>query len=178
LSRRGQLSKEDRILSRIRPELSKGVAVIGLFLVLIVTTSYLQPHSLPISEYTFVDLKRVGQDPLLFDQVNISSTATVESIILGMPPYHVFTLEEVDLQYLPYLRPNPEPGDRIYFRGTVYISNHSRPIVVLHEFYILDYSSSIIRSIPGIIMFVAMFFYVFRVDFKHLAFVLRRKADA
>ena len=165
-------------MSRIRPELTKGVAVFGLFLILVVMTSYLQPHSLPISEYTFVDLERVSQDPLLFDQVNISSTATVESVILGMPPYYVITLEEVDLQYLPYLRPNLESGDRIFLRGTVYISNRSRPIVVLHEFYILDYSSSIIRSIPGIILFVVMFFLVFTVDFRRLAIVPRRRNDA
>jgi hypothetical protein len=143
--------------------------------------SILQPFPYTLSEYTFVDLKKVSQDPLLFDQVRISSTATVESVFFfGMPPTYVYTLEEVDLTYRPYVRQHRdlEPGDRIFLRGLVYASNESGPIVELHEFYILDYSSSIIRSIPGIILFAAMFFYVFRIDVKRLAFVLRRSRDA
>ena len=66
----------------------------------------------------------------------------------------------------------PREDDRVMFRGISWIySNNS---VLVHEFYTLDYNSSLIRSIPGILLFLVMFFTVFTIDLNRLAFVTRR----
>ena len=91
------------------------------------------------------------------------------------PNLVVSTAEGVFLQIRQdaYESPVVKSGDRVIFRGTFYNTS-----VVVNEFHILDHESVIIHSIPGIILFVVMFFYVFRIDLRHLAFVPRRKRDA
>ena len=167
-------------MGRIRSELVKGLSVLGIFLILTVTTSILLPFPISQSNYTFVDLTRVNQNPLPFQERNISSTATVESTLVMGNVSLVITNEDVTLQIRNQDVSAPivfAQGDRIFFRGTLH-SFDSAITVVVHEFYVLDYSSSIIRSIPGIILFIVMFFFVFSVDFKGLAFVPRRRKDA
>ena len=163
------------MMPRVRPELIKGFGVLGMFLALIVTTSILLPFPISQSEYTFVDLDRVKENPNTFHERNISSIATVESVFYLRPNSIVTTIEDVFLliRHEVYAPPGLTQGDRIFFRGT--FRNNS---VSVHEFYELDYSSSIIRSIPGIILFIVMFFFVFSVDFKRLAFVPRRRRNA
>jgi hypothetical protein len=168
-------------MKRIRPELVKGVSVLILFLMLTITISIIHPIPISQSEYKHVDLDRVSLSPLLFDELNISSSAIVESVIVIWPIAHVITTEEVDLQIrLSVSEPLPEltQDNRISFRGTVHAINESLFIVQIHEFRVLDSSSSIIRSIPGIVLFVVMFFVVYTIDFKRLAFVPRRKTNA
>jgi len=142
-----------------------------MFLGLIIATSILLPFPIKQSNYIFVDIKLVNQNPSMFYGQNISFTATVESMSYLLPSFVISTSEGVPL-FLhwdsPIESPAITPGDRIYFRGT-YINNS----VMVHEFYVLDYSSSIIRSIPGILLFVVMFFMVFKIDFKRIAFVVR-----
>ena len=163
---------------RVRPELIKGLGALGIFLALIVTTGILLPFPITQSNYTFVDLTRVEQNPIPFNERNISSRATVESILVIGGQSLVFTIENVPLQIDTFEASTLTHGDRIFFRGTLHIHNQSSLTIVVHEFYVLDYSSSIIRSIPGIILFIVMFFFVFTIDFKRLAFVPRRRRDA
>ena len=168
-------------MKRIRPELTKGVSVLVLFLMLTITISIIHPVPISQSEYKHVDLDRVRLNPLPFDGLNITSSAIVETVIVIWPIAHVNTAEEVDLQIrFSVSVPPPEltQGDRISFRGTVRAINESIFIVQLHEFHILDSSSSIIRSTPGIVLFVVLFFFVYTIDFKRLAFVPRRKTNA
>ncbi len=159
----------------VRPELKKGLGVLGLFIVLIVVNSLLQPIPYSQSKYTFVDLDIVRDNPTVFYDQNISSTTTVESVWYLRPNFYISTPEEMFLSIRrdAWDPPMIVPGDRIYIRGTV----HNRT-VFLHEFYVLNYSSSIIRSVPGIILFGVIFFQIFTIDFKRLAFVPRRRDDA
>ena len=164
------------MMNRFRPELMKGLGVLGLFLALTIVTSFLLPYPISYSEYTFVDLNRVTENPAMFDFQNISSKVTVESLLYMRPGTFVFTSEGVTLQIRHDAFESPEilPGDHLYVRGTF----RANQTIIVHEFYRLDYSSSIIRSIPGIIIFIVMFFYVFTIDFKHLAIIPRRRNDA
>ena len=87
-------------------------------------------------------------NPETFFRQNISSTATVSTSLSYLHPnYIVGTSEGVFLffhnEHHPLESAEIAQGDRIYFRGT--IINNS---VSVHEFYLLDASSSIIRSIP------------------------------
>ncbi|MFW9808591.1 MAG: hypothetical protein ACFFE6_04330 [Candidatus Thorarchaeota archaeon] len=162
-------------MERIRPELLKGLGILSLFILLTITTSLFIPYPISTSEYTFVDLDRVKEDPSTFNGVNISSTAIVESTFYLKPTTFVLTLEDVSLQIRHGLDdwPDIEMGDWLYVRGT-----YRNGSVQVHEYYVLDYSSSIIRSIPGIILFVVMFFRIFTIDFRSFAFVSRRHNDA
>ena len=156
----------------------RGIVVLILFVALIIPSSILQPYPISASEYIHVDLKRVRQDPSLIAGLNITSSATVESLLVMKGVSLVFTDENVTLMvHTDDLNTHPlASGDFIYFRGTL----HTEPslVVTVHEFHVLDLTSSIIRSIPGIILFVVLFFSVFTIDFKHLAFVPRRRNDA
>ena len=156
----------------------RGIAILILFVALIIPSSIIQPYPISASEYIHVDLKRVRQDPSLIAGLNITSSATVESLLVMKGVSLVFTDENVTLMvHTDDLNTHPlASGDFIYFRGTL----HTEPslYVTVHEFYVLDLTSSIIRSIPGIILFVVLFFSVFTIDFKHLAFVPRRRKDA
>jgi len=144
--------------------------VLCIFLGLIIATSILLPFPIQQSEYVSVDIKLVLENTDTFYRQNISSTATVNSEIAYLHSnYFVGTSEGVFLFFKATLSSEPPElalGARIYFRGT--ILNNS---VSVHEFHVLDYNSSIIRSIPGIVLFIAMFFMVFKFDFKRLAFV-------
>ena len=165
-------------MPRARPELIKGLGALGMFLALIVATGILLPFPITQSNYTFADLTRVEQNPLPFQERNISSRATVESILVMGGQSLVYTIENVPLQIDTFEAITLTHGDRIFFRGTLHTHNQSSITVVVHEFYVLDYRSSIIRSIPGIILFIVIFFFVFTIDFKRLAFVPRRSRDA
>lgn len=161
-----------------RPELVRGIAVLILFVALIIPSSILQPYPISFYKYTDVDLRRITQDPPMVADFNITSHATVESLLVMSGASLVFTEVGVTLVVrTDYLNTHPlVSGDFIYFRGTL----HTEPSlsVNVHEFYVLDRTSSIIRSVPGIILFVVLFFSIFTIDFKHLAFVPRRRKDA
>ena len=162
-------------MRRIRPELLKGFGVLGLFLALIVATGILLPFPISQSEYMFLDLDIVRENPNLFYEQKISSKATVVTILYSDPYFILTTTENVDLQiHETVITPiGITEGDSIYFRGIF-----RNQTVSVHEFYVLDSNSSIIRSIPGIILFCVMFFSIFTVDLKHLAIVQRRNRDA
>ena len=158
-------------MSRIRPELLRGIAVLGIFLALIVSTDLLFPYSFEQAGYTVVDIRRLDENPLPLEGSAISSSATVVSVIDQGSYYSVEVSEGVTLVF-PSALGHPEEGQRILFRGTSWL--HSNGSILVHDFYALDYSSSIIRSIPGIVLFIVMFFMIFRVDFTRLAFVSRK----
>jgi hypothetical protein len=165
-------------MPQVRPQLVRGFVVLLLFIALIIPSSLFQPYQISTSEYTHVDLRRVRQDPPLVSELNISSSATVKSLLVMNGESLVFTVENVTLLIsTDDLISEPlSSGDFIYFRGTL----HTEPSlsVDVNEFYVFDRSSSIIRSIPGIILFIVMFFSIFTIDLKHIAFVPRRRDDA
>ena len=165
-------------MPQVRPQLVRGFVVLLLFIALVIPSSLLQPYPISTSEYTHVDLRRVRQDPPLVVELNISSSATVEFIFAMRGQSFVFTVENVTLVIRTddLISKPVSSGDFIYFRGTL----HTEPSlsVSVNEFHILDRTSSIIRSIPGIILFIVLFFSVFTIDLKRLAFVQRRREDA
>lgn len=158
-------------MPRIRPELVRGLAVLGIFIVLIVSTDLLFPYSFEQVGYTVVDIRRLNENPLPLEGLAISSSATIVSAVSNGSYYFAEVSDGVTLVF-PSTVGHPEEGQRILLRGTSWL--HSNGSILVHEFYVLDYSSSIIRSIPGIILFIVIFFMIFKVDFNRLAFVSRK----
>lgn len=158
-------------MKQLRPELLRGLAVLGIFFALIVSTDLFFPYSFEQAGYTVVGIRRLDENPLPLEGSAISSAATVVSVIDQGSYHFAEVLEGVTLVF-PATLGHPEEGQRILFRGTSWL--HSNSSILVHEFYALDYSSSIIRSIPGIVLFIVMFFMIFRVDFNRLTFVSRK----
>jgi len=160
--------------------LKRGLIGFILFLSLIISTEILLPYPFEQSGYTVIDLRTAKRNPTPLDGLNVTSTATITEIRYLYPITFIFVEEEgVRLFYRGLLHDlvNLTANDTIIFRGTLHIvSDNLTPIYIgIREVYVLDYGSSLIRSVPGIILFVVMFFMVFTIDFKRVAFVLRRR---
>jgi hypothetical protein len=125
--------------------------------------------------YTVADIRRIEENPLPLEGREISSIATVVSVLDNGSFYSVPVAEGVTLIF-PSAIGHPLDGQRVLFRGVSWVGTNDS--IMVHEFYELDSSSSLIRSVPGIVLFAVLFFIVFRVDFSRLAFVPRRGEDA
>jgi hypothetical protein len=159
------------VMRRFHPELLRGFTILGIFLAVIISTELLLPYPIEHAQYTSIDIRKIKQNPVPFEGHEISSAATVSAIISN----ESFSLAEVVsgvILVFPSSVGHPGEGDSVLFRGTSWIySNNS---VLVHEFYTLDSNSSKIRSIPGVLLFLVMFFTVFTIDLNRLAFVIRR----
>jgi hypothetical protein len=162
-------------LPRVRKELLRGLAVLGLFFVLIVANDLFFPYSVEQAGYTVVDIRRLEENPLPLEGQQISSSATINAIFDNGTFFTVTTVEGVRLIF-PTTVGHPLVDERVLFRGTSWIGTNDS--ILVHEFYAFDYSSSLIRSAPGIALFVILFFTVFKINLGRLAFVLRGEEHA
>ena len=158
-------------MRRFRPELLRGLTVLGIFFAVIVATELLLPYPIEHAQYAYIDIRKIKQNPVPFEGQEISSAATVSAVFIN-ESFSVAEVAEGVVLVFPSSVGHPGEGDSVLFRGTSWIySNNS---VLVHEFYTLDSNSSKIRSIPGILLFLVMFFTVFTIDLNRLAFVTRR----
>ena len=151
----------------VRSELVKGVAVLSVFLVLMITTNILFPYPLEQSGYTVIGIKRLNENPLPFEGSPISTSATVVSVTNNGTHVIAEVVEGANLVF-PISLGHPETGQRILLRGTSWLASNGS--IEVDEFQVLDSSSSVIRSIPGILLFILLFFLVFTVDINQIAF--------
>ena len=159
------------VMRRFRPEMLRGFTVLGIFLAVIISTELLLPYPIEHARYTSIDIRKIIQNPIPFEGHEISSAATVSTVITN-DSFSIAEIVEGIILVLPSSVGHPGEGERVLFRGVSWIySNNS---VLVHEFYTLDYNSSKIRSIPGVLLFLVIFFTVFTIDFDCLAFVTRR----
>ena len=129
------------------------------------------PFPIRHSNYASVSLVNLSESPTAFEGTNVSSRATIVSII----DYGSYSIAEtVEGPSLSFSTGEiPPTGVRILVRGVSWVLANNT--ISVHEFYTLDISSSVIRSIPGILLFTVLFFMIFRIDFGQLAFVPRRR---
>ena len=160
---------------QIRPELVRGVTVLAIFMLVILSTDLLFPYPIRQSEYQVVDIDCLKQDPTLFEGENISSQVRIISD-LGNGTYIITTKGNNVTLLVPVSLGSLKTGDLVYIRGISWIQTNNS--IVVHQFYVLDYNSSLIRSVPGIVIFVILFFWVFTIDFRQLAFVRRNRQSA
>jgi hypothetical protein len=170
-----QVEELGDVVPRVRPELLRGLVVLGLFFALIITTDLFLPYTFEQSGYTVVDIKKLEENPLPLEGREISSSATITAVV-DNGTFYTAEVEEGATLIFPSAIGPPSVGERVLFRGTSWIGTNGS--ILVHEFYALDYSSSLIRSVPGIILFIVMFFMVFKIDLRRLAFVVRRSEDA
>ncbi len=133
-------------MKRFRPELIRGLAVLGIFFMLIVSTELLLPYSFEQAGYTVVDIRRLDENPLPLEGSAISSSATIISVS-DQGLYYSAEVKEGATLVFPSTMSPPVVGQRILIRGTSWL--YSNGSIIVHHFQVLDPYSSIIRSIPG-----------------------------
>ena len=158
-------------MRRFRSELLRGLTVFSIFLAVIISTELLLPYPIEHTRYTSIDIRKIKQNPIPFEGQEISSAATVSATNSNESFSMAEVVEDIILVFHSSVG-HPREGDRVMFRGISWV--HSNNSVLVHEFYTLDSHSSKIRSIPGILLFLVMFFTVFTIDRNRLAFVTRR----
>jgi len=159
-------------MRHFRPELVRGLTVLGIFFAVIISTELLLPYPIEHTRYTSIDIRKIIQNPIPFEGHEISSAAIISAVISDESLFIVEAAEGITLVF-PSSVGVPREGDGVVFRGISWI--HSNNSVRVHEFYTPDANSSKIRSIPGILMFFVMFFMGFTIDLDWLAFVTRRR---
>ncbi|MBD3159512.1 MAG: hypothetical protein GF309_12030 [Candidatus Lokiarchaeota archaeon] len=164
-------------LSGTANDIRWGITVMLSFLLLVAMTSVFLPQQINTTEYHAVDSTQLLTNPGDYEDRKISISVTIADVDDQTNPegqllettkgLHVFlssSLGEVAV------------GDHISLRGISRLS--SVGYIEVTELYIHDYpidgvSRSLLHSIPGIIMFVALFFAIFTFDRDRFAFVSR-----
>ena len=159
-------------MRRFRSELLRGLAVLGIFFAVIISTEWLLPYSIEHTQYTHIDIRKIKQNPIPFEGREISSAAAVSAVISN-ESFSIAEVAEGIILVFSSSVGHPKEGDSVVIRGISWI--HSNNSVRVHEFYTPDANSSKIRSIPGVLLFLVMFFTVFTIDLDCLAFLIRRR---
>ena len=66
-------------------------------------------------------------------------------------------------------------GVQAYFRGKSYLV--SKGVIEVYDFHVRN-NNSIILSFPGVVVFILLFFSVFKIDLKRLSFISRKEENA
>lgn len=153
-----------------RKELLAGFSAFVVFLVLVVSFSYMFPHSTEQAGYTVISINRLEEDPLPLEGANISSSATV----IQIDDSGLDIVAEIGEDTVLVFRGSaghPEVGDRILLRGVSWVATNGS--ITVHQFNVIDPNSSLVRSVPGIAAFVLLFLVTYTVDAGRIAFVRR-----
>ena len=162
-------------MPKMRKELVRGIAALIIFLMVIIASDISFPNAIKQSNYVAIGIEKLNQNPAPYEGENISSQVRIISdlengtYIITEKGNNVTLIVPVSLGPL-------ATGDLVYIRGISWIQTNNS--IAVHEFHILDNNSSLIRSVPGIVIFVILFFSVFTIDFKQLAFVRRNRQSA
>ena len=104
-------------MRHFRPELVRGLTVLGIFFAMIISTELLLPYPIKHTRYTSVDIRKIIQNPVPFEEQEISSAATVSTVISDESLSIVETVEGIILVF-PSSVGVPREGDRVMFLGT------------------------------------------------------------
>jgi hypothetical protein len=162
---------------KIRDDLRNGLIAFLCFLALIVATDYFLPFQLDIFEYRLVSLEDIAENSGEFEGELVSTSARISAtnVSLSESVYYANTSEGVIL-LIPFSLCQLEAGDRVNVRGKSLLE--SMGYIEVYEIHVADQIGPILRSAPGIVAFVILFFIFFKIDFDNLAFVPRRDSYA
>ena len=156
----------------LRKELAIGLTALLCLFSIIIITEGLTPTPLPVYEYLEIDAETLLSNPSQFEGVRITTGVTIVNVTNSTDPSYMLleTHEGLNLLYDVMLGPL-QPGSSPSVRGISYMA--SQGYVEVLEIHFVDENNSLIRSIPGVILFLVLFFMIFSVDFRKLGFVAR-----
>ena len=164
-------------MTLIRHELRNGIIVLICFLVIVAATDYFIPTQLNIFEYSYIDADYLASHPTEFEGQFVSSEVIITEVNYTAQDSEYFAKTQEGLILLvPSLFGSILIGDKVDFRGISYILSVGYLEVI--EIHVVDQIGPIFRSVPGILAFVILFFIIFKIDIRGLAFVPRRESNA
>lgn len=127
------------------------------------------------AEYTWVDSHTLIENPSLYENRKVTTHVTITNVVHeGNVSFHD-SKEGITLVLFSHVSP-PSIGDSVLVRGILRFN--ITPQIEVVEFYVMDEYSSLLRSIPGILLFAILFFSFFKIDFRKLVFTTRGDLDA
>lgn len=160
----------------IRTELKKGITVLILLLLVVLITETFSPDPIQTSEYVQVSSIRVRDNPSLYEGKKITITINVISVEVFDAQHNQISSTESIMCLYPNNFETVQSGERLIIRGICRIE--SLGYVEVTDTYSIDILSSPIRSIPGIILFAILLFYVYRFEVREFVFLPRRTEHA
>jgi hypothetical protein len=155
-----------------RYELFRGIIILLGLVGFIILSDLIFTDYFSTSDYASVKPEVLINNPEEYEDVLISTIVRVESVQNHSSEFYlVETIEGITLLSPVELGGYNQEGD-VVLRGRSHLA--STGYVEVSEFYILDSSAAIMRSIPGLLVFIVIFFLIFRIDIGDLAFVPRR----
>lgn len=150
------------------------VSIITFLIVLIALTETILPDQIQLSEYEYYKEESILSSPDDFENTKISSAATIVEINVINSSYNLLTTEKgLHLEISSTERITKY--DAIAFRGIAFLkSKGTIEVSEIHKFN----ASVYYYSAPGIILFLVIFFYTFKFDFKTLSLKPRRSKNA
>jgi len=128
------------------------------------------PPSPSGSGYTSVNPQVLVQNPGLYENHSLTTSVTISNgYFVGNDTY--YNSVENLLVVFRFKNPDLSNGDRIQIRGVSLLETNG--FFVVEEFHVVDMSSSLIRSFPGIVLFAILFFMVFSFDLQSFQFHVR-----
>ena len=161
----------------IRTELRNGLIVLVCFLVTIIMADLLLPSQIDLFEYQRINPEELTENPIMYEGELISTYGVITSVNNTIPNSHYYAETEWGLILLiPSSDQQVQVEDRVNIRGTsLLVSNGYFEVTEMH---ITDQLGLLLRSVPGIIGFIILFFVFFKLDLHGLSFIPRSESDA
>ena len=161
----------------IRTELRNGIIVFVCFLLTILSVDWFIPKQFNFHEYQRIDPKDLVMNPDIFEGEHVSTYGTISSVNVSFPSSAYYAETDLGLVLLiPYSNQQVRVGDCVNIRGiSLLVSNGYLEVTEMH---IADQLGPLLKSVPGIIGFVILFFAFFKLDLHGLAFIPRSESDA
>ena len=171
------LLKSEIEMTIIRTDLRNGLIVLVCFLVTIIMTDLLLPSQIDLFEYQRIDPEDLTENPISYEGERISTYGIITSVNNTLPNSHYYAETEWGLILLiPSSDQQVQVGDRVNIRGiSLLVSSGYFEVTEMH---IADQLGPLLKSVPGIIGFVILFFVFFKLDLHGLAFIPRSEPDA
>ena len=132
---------------------------------------------LDLFEYQLVDSKELVDNPSKYEGKLVSTVGLIASINSSASlSANIVETEYGLIIFIPYSLGHVQVGVRVDVRGRVLLISNG--YIEAIEIHIADPMNSILRSIPGIIIFVILFFVYFKIDYQRIAFIPRSDSNA
>jgi hypothetical protein len=161
---------------RFNRQVAEGLA--GFLLLLIIAASFGSSQVFPPSQssYLWVGSDTIAENPSQYENRNISTSVIVSHEVSFSSHNGTYCVSNGFIIVIHGLTDSLLNGTEITIRGLCLID--SQNTILVEEMYIINKWSSYFRSIPGFLLFIGIFFYVFQFDRRRIVFKPRRDQDA
>ncbi|MHA2296190.1 MAG: hypothetical protein ACXAEU_15695 [Candidatus Hodarchaeales archaeon] len=157
--------------------ISKGMLLMVFFLLFSLVSNIFvyRMDRVSFSPYQYVNIENLANNPLKYEGMNISSTGDIVSVQFNQSANHHVIEIEYGITLLYQGVENLETGMHVSFRGKCLVT--AKIILEIQEIHVWNVIPYLL-TIPGVIAFISLFFFIYKIDWKTLTFISRRKENA